>query len=354
MNIRTNNTIILICYLTLVAYGLIMIGSATSLGKDNLTGAQYILKQLIGVIFGSFFAYLLQGIRFSNRITNLLFCFLSVVLVFLPVLFGREIGGARRWIDLGFINFQPGEFSKVSYIIFLSFYYGIARVGGKAHLLSSLVTFFVLIGFYLQKDLGSIFITLCIYFVSILLVIKNSLKISLIFFPIGVTLLVISIISEPYRWQRIKSFLNPEADPLGSGYQVIQSLDALRSGGLTGKGLGRGDKKLGTLPAAHTDFILAVTGEELGFLGCILALMLLFGLSFGFLLRSLYFIQLRTASILNLLTALYLGLHGILNTLVVVGYLPTKGLPFPFLSYAGSSSMAFSFLVVFTFLYKWQ
>lgn len=146
------------------------------------------------------------------------------------------------------------------------------------------------------------------------------------------------ILAEPYRWERIKTFFNPGQDPSGAGYQVDQSLIALGSGGISGVGLANSTQKLYFLPAAHTDFIFAVIGEELGLLGC-LALITLFGL---FLWRGLS-IAVRADSPLG--TYLGIGIVGmvvvqaLINLSVVVRFLPTKGIPLPFISVGGSSLM---------------
>lgn len=352
---RTNvlNLTIIFAFCTLVIFGLLSIGSATSFGKQNLSGAQYIFKQFTGIILGLGAAILTSKLKitFRDNLFNVgTFIFL---LVFLPVVLGKEVGGAKRWLELGFLKIQTGELAKALYVIFLSEFYGIARIRFKEHLIPFFLTCLLIIGFYFQRDLGSILIVLAIFTTCILVVFKRPFLLVSISILLSGILVYFAIVYEPYRLQRLKSFAEPEKDPLGSGYQIMQSLEAYKAGGLFGKGFGKGDKKLNVLPAAHTDFILSVLSEELGLVGCLVAVLVLGILCLGLILRGIFFINLRSISILNILSGVLLGFYGIVNALVSIGFVPTKGLPFPFLSYAASSSLAFSFLVIYSILRRW-
>ena len=188
--------------------------------------------------------------------------------------------------------------------------------------------------FLKQPDFGAA-ISLGIITFIILLIAGISLKFititSLLALPI-----VFYLIKEPYRWKRITSFIDPWADPQGSGFQLVQSLIALGSGGLTGKGLGEGKQKLAYLPEIHTDFIFAHIGEEMGFLGACTVVILFIILSIrGFKIaekqRDLFYYLLASG------ITIMISVQALINFAVVTGLAPTKGLPLPFISYGGSS-----------------
>ncbi|MCS6893892.1 MAG: FtsW/RodA/SpoVE family cell cycle protein [Deltaproteobacteria bacterium] len=346
----------LTAYLVLSCLGLLMVASATVLGKEGLMWTNYVTKQFVGLLLGVFFGFLLCRVNFFNRLALIfLFC-LCAGTVFLPVIFGTEVQGAYRWIKIFGINFQPGELSKLFLIAFLSHFFGIYRNGPGIKgpfVVPTVLVSILLLGFYAQRDLGSMAVVGLIYLVALTFVLKNWLPIFGFSF-ISLTILALSIIAEDYRVQRIKAFLDPFADPLGGGYQIIQALTALKEGGIFGKGLGLGSLKISALPAAHTDFILSVLGEELGIFGYLLALGFLGILCGSFLVRAILLYRIRRDVLLNALVFVILSAHGLTNSLVNLGTIPTKGIPFPLLSYGGSQAFAFSALIIYALFTKWR
>jgi len=252
---------------------------------------------------------------------------------------GQEVGGAGRWINLGIIRFQPSEIAKLAIIIFvaksLSLNQKYLKDFGRG-LLPQLVILGIVCGLVmLQPDLGT---TVVIAGTVLLLWAVAGIKILHLagIAAAGVAAGVALIIDAPYRMRRIEAFLNPYADPLGIGFQPIQSLLAIGSGGLLGMGLGQGRQKLLYLPEHHTDFIFAIIGEELGFVGAtfVLALFVIFAWR-GFRIAITapdYFTSLLAAGI-----TIMISLQALVNIGVVTGVLPVTGITLPFISYGGTS-----------------
>lgn len=256
---------------------------------------------------------------------------------------GIEVNGARRWIPLGFFNLQPSEFVKIAYVIATAAWldsvadrarnplYTIVPVLGAYGLVAG-----VLLG---QPDFGT---TVLIGAIAVLMLLLGGVPLWQLAVPAtGLAAAAVALVwTSEYRWNRVTAFLNPEADPLGSGYHLLQALSAFGSGGLAGVGLGASVSKSGYLPEPHTDFIFAVIGEETGLLGSA-AIVVLFGLLAwrGFRIahrHSDHFAQLLAAGL-----TLIIVLQATINIGVVLGLLPTKGIGLPFISYGGSSIMAF-------------
>jgi len=252
---------------------------------------------------------------------------------------GVDAGGACRWITIKGITFQPSELVKLSLVIYLAD--SLSRkqqqirsflIGFLPHLVVLTVLTVLLI---FQKDLGSIiiicFITWTMMFVAGVPILKL-----LTIVPLGLPLFYFLVYTEPYRWERVRFFMNPWKDPLNAGYQLTHSLKAFGSGGIFGKGLGQGFQTAHYLPKPHTDFIFSVIGEELGLVGVLTTLVL-----FTLILRRGAAIA-RSAdtlfgSFLAMGITIHLGLQVMINTGVTLGVLPTKGLTLPFISYGGTS-----------------
>jgi cell division protein FtsW len=260
-------------------------------------------------------------------------------LLVLVDLVGQEAGGARRWFHVGRLSVQPSEFAQLSLILYLSDL--LARRAADLQefwrgLLPPLIATGLTAGLVLiQPDLGT---TIALGAVALLLLVVARARWQHLAAVAAVALLalVVLIAGEAYRRRRILAFLDPWADPLGSGYQIIQSYLSLASGGWVGVGVGGSLQKLFFLPNAHTDFIFAIIGEELGLVGtsAVIGLFTLF-LACGF----------RIAIAAQDLFSKYLvcglvgmiGLEAMVNIAVVTGLLPTKGLPLPLISYGGSA-----------------
>ena len=262
---------------------------------------------------------------------------LGILLTFIPGI-GLRIGGAHRWLvlPLGF-RFEPGELLRVTYPFVLAPLLATYQKGkADGAWLARLGLVLAPLGaLYLQPDFGSFVIITMLTF-SLFVAFGLRWRFILGGAALAIPTLCYMVMSTPYRRVRVEAFLNPWADPAEKGFQVIQSLLSFYSGGLTGVGLGQGQGKLFFLPEAHTDFTLAVLGEEMGFVGFFFLLML-----YGFLVFRGFQITLHLKKLQERALALSFSLLIVfavfINTGVALGLLPTKGLTLPLLSYGGSS-----------------
>jgi len=293
---------------------------------------------VIGIIL-TFFVMCIDYRKFRRFAKPLLiFSILLLILVLVPGI-GREVSGARRWFRFKFISFQPSELATMATIIYIADF--ISRKGNlikefyKGYLppvcIFGVVAFLIL----LQPDLGT---TLAIGAVVFLMLFIAGIRVTYLLSTVLASLpaLYVLIFSVPYRRMRMLSFLNPWLDPQGSGFQIIQSQIALGSGGVLGLGLGHSRQKLFYLPAAHTDFIFSIIGEELGLLGT-LGIIILFIIFIQQGLKIIKHACDKFGYFLALGLVLMISLKAIINIGVSCGVLPTKGLPLPFISYGGSS-----------------
>ncbi|MDR0267520.1 putative lipid II flippase FtsW [Paenibacillus sp.] len=334
----------LLLFLTffLVGFGLIMIFSASypiALAKYNNTW-QYVVKQAVYALIGFFLMFIFMAVPISSwkKASPFLLLFSMFTLAFVLIRSGN-INGARRWFTLGGFALQPSEFTKLTVIVYLSTM--ISRKGDQIrNFRKGLLPVMVVIGFFLllilkQPDFGTVLILSGIT-VTILLVgdvdLRHLFFISLATIPVFVYL----AFSKSYRFERMTSFLNPLDDPKGAGYQLLQSLDAFKHGGLSGTGIGQSVQKLFYLPEAHTDFIFAVIGEELGFVGTSLLILVFF----LFIWRGMI-AAIRSndpyALMLGMGIVMMIFIQILLNIGAAVGGLPITGVPLPFISYGGSS-----------------
>lgn len=332
----------------LVFIGLVMIFSASAVMAKERFGSAYefLLKQLVWAVAGlavMVIAMKLDYKRFQHP--ALVFTLLGFTTLFLiSVFFLDRAHGTHRWFRVGPISFQPSELAKPALILFLAWFLQDKKLENKTRSMDDLrstllpaivptVAFLALIVF--QPDLGTAIacagITACILFVA---------GIRLRYFGYALAASVVPlyflIFHVSYRKDRILAFLNPYADPQGRGFHMIQSLIAVSTGGVTGLGLMEGKQKLFYLPEPHTDFIFAVTAEELGLVGA-LAVVILFAI---FLWRGTR-AALRTSDNFGRFLAVgitsMIVLQAFINISVVLGLMPTKGIPLPFVSYGGSS-----------------
>lgn len=263
---------------------------------------------------------------------------LNVSLLILVLLIGPEINGAQRWIMLGSYQFQPAELTKLAIIFYLADF--LARRGEKITQFTRMLPALVLIGLTLilierEPDLGTALVLAGVFMAMLF---ASGAKIShlLGMSGAGVFVVIVSVIAKPYRLRRITSFLDPEADPQGSGYHAIQSLLAIGSGGLSGRGFGVGHQKYKYLPEAHTDYIFSVLAEEIGLIGTLCVVFLFVCLLYkGFQIA----LHCRRPYLRYLAIGLtfQLALQAFLNIGVVTGSTPSTGLPLPFISYGGTS-----------------
>jgi len=328
----------------LTAIGVVMIFSASSIyAWERLGNSTYYLKRhLLFLLIGLVMALLAMSIdyRILRRLSKplLLISFLSLLLLFVPGI-GREIAGARRWYRWFGFSFQPSELAKLAIIIYLADF-----VSRKENKINDFWQFFlpamlVLGAFCLlilaQPDLGTTVALLVITFIMLFVAGIRMSYLGLVLLSV-IPVLYVLILSAPYRRSRITAFLNPWADPKGAGFQIIQSQIALGSGGFLGVGLGRSMQKLFYLPAAHTDFIFSIIGEELGLLGAASVILL-------FIIFLFQAAKIARASVDSFGYFLCVGIitmlafEAVVNIAVSLGCIPTKGLPLPFISYGGSS-----------------
>ncbi len=271
-------------------------------------------------------------------------------LLFAVLAVGRTVNGAKRWIGFGFFNIQPAELAKLALIVFIASYLVRrsdevrGRIGGFLKPLG--VVFLLAIMLLAQPDLGSVVVLFVCTF-GLLFIGGAKLIQFIAIIAAGIAALVGLIILEPYRMRRVTSFLDPWADPFGSGYQLTQSLMAFGRGGFFGQGLGNSVQKLSYLPEAHTDFVFAILGEELGYAGVLVVLFLqlllaMKALSIGreALARSKFFEGYLACGI-----GIWFSFQTVVNVGAAAGMLPTKGLTLPLVSYGGSSLIAITMAV---------
>ncbi len=328
----------------LMGIGLVMLYSSSSIIAQQRfgDGMYFVKRQILFALMGIAILILSKNVPYVlyRRLVYVILAIslLSLIAVLLPQV-GHRVGGARRWLRLGPFSLQPAEFAKLALIIYIS--YSLAKkkdrvqefsVGYIPHLLISAV-FIVLV--VMQPDLGTA-VTLAVLVFLLLFVAGVRLRYLFATTLALLPLLVLAIAQTNYRWERLLAFLNPWRDPSDSSFQLLHSLLALGSGGPLGVGLGSGQQKLFYLPEPHTDFILAVIGEETGLVGVSIVLLL-----YALLVYKGIKIALRApdrhGTYLAFGLTLVVGLQASVNSAVVMGLLPTKGLPLPFISYGGSS-----------------
>lgn len=331
--------------LLLVIFGIIMVASAGIVKslQDFSDSYYYARHQLIyGALPGLILLFLAQ--RFYYRkwaklaIPLLIFAVAATVLVFFPSL-GMSHGGARRWLTVGFFSFQPSEFVKIFFIIYLAVWF--ERKGEKIkEWAQTAVPFIFLVGILgiiiiLQPNLGMLSI-ICIS--SVALFFAAGGKISHILFLIlsGAALLALFIRIEPYRLNRFMIFLYPQMDPQGIGYQINQAVLAIGSGGFWGVGLGLSGQKYNYLPEPFGDSIFAVIAEELGFAGVVFLIAV-----FLFFVWRCFFIAKNTQDKLGRLLVIgitmVIAVQFFMNIGAITGLMPLTGVPLSFVSYGGSA-----------------
>jgi len=341
---------LLMCVCALMGIGLVLVYSASFVFASETYGdGLYFFKRqlvfvalsLVGLGFASIFPYPYLK-KFFWFFFIVLIC--SLVSVFAPGI-GHRVGGAVRWVSLpGGLRFEPGELAKLMSPVIFAYLltYERKETDSKGKFLSVIlmVTLLPILIMLKQPDFGSSVICFLVG-ATLLFCFELPWRYMFITGVVAVPAIYALVMGSTYRRQRVLAFLNPWADPSHGGFQVIQSMLSLHAGGFWGVGIGKGQGKLFFLPEAHTDFILAVLGEETGFLGLILVLLLFSWIVF----RG---IQIAGQCKDPFGRRLALGLssliafQAIINTGVVTGLLPTKGLTMPFLSYGGSSLVAVS------------
>lgn len=338
--------VLLATTLALLVLGVVMVFSASAIYAAELFGSptMFLLRQLlwVGLGLGGLFLVMQLDHRRLCQPAPIFTALFLVLALLVAVLFLDPSRSTHRWIRLGWLSGQPSELAKLVLILFLAYFlerrrHAVNDVSGT--LLPAGVISAVLVGLVLiEPDLGTAAVLGLIaaaMFLAAGIRFRYLAYVGLAALP-AVYFLIVRV---PYRLARIRAFLDPYSDPQGSGFQTIQSLLAVGSGGVAGVGLMGGKQKLFYLPEAHTDFIFAVVGEELGLIGAI-AVVILFGI---FCWRGLRIAANAPDPLARLLavgvTVMVVG-QALINISVVLGLLPTKGIPLPFISYGGSGLLA--------------
>ena len=330
--------------IVLMLFGLLMVYSSSFIWAEYKYGNSfhYFIYQGAFIIIGIFIMFFLSKIHYSfyykHAIKLLLIAIVLLVLVLIPGI-GIVRNGSRSWFGIGGLGIQPSEFAKLALIIFTSKYLERSNKFLKDYkkgvfpILGILLLVFGLI--MLEPDFGTGMI-IVVSIISLLFISGVNMKFFFILGGVGIVGIIVLVMIAPYRMDRITSFLNPWSDPLGTGFQIIQSLYAIGPGGLLGMGLFNSRQKHFYLPEPQTDFIFSIISEELGVLGVVVVVGL-----FIFLLYRVIKISLRCEDIfakyLSFGLSFQIIVQTILNLLVVIGLIPVTGVTLPFLSYGGSS-----------------
>ncbi len=344
--------ILLLAVLLLLVIGVIAVTSAGAPESLKMTQGQnafYIgLRQLIYMLVGVGILFFMMKFPYHNLKRITVFTAVATLVLLVLVLFlGNSIKGAKRWIELGIISLQPSEVAKISIILAIAYYLSEINKGVQK-LFPGVFLPLVFVGLnclliLLEPDLGT---TIVIFATFMFILFAAGTRLSHLgaLFMMGVSGATALVVLEPYRLKRLLAFLDPWKDPKGDGWQIIQSLYALGSGGPFGMGLGMGRQKFDYLPEAHTDYIFSIIGEELGFLGTITVIFLFIiiawrGYKIAVQAKDTYG-QLLAAGITSIIT-----FQALLNIGVVTSSIPVTGLTLPFLSFGGSSLLVSTFLM---------
>jgi cell division protein FtsW len=342
MTPRELRRFLLVIVTALLGVGCIAVYSSTAITSHELTGSsvRYMAHHVAAIGLGVALSLACLRIPYAMmRGSAKIVIGVSVLLLVAVSLCGSQIGGAKRWFRVGRFSVQPSEFAQLALVIYLADFLArkrdVIREFRDGFLPPMLVAGAMAGMVLIQPDLGTAIVMGAVS--MLLLVIANARKRhvggSLL---LGALALVVLVCSAEYRRRRILAFVDPWQDPQGVGFQIIQSFLAMANGGMFGQGLGASLQKLFYLPSAHTDFIFAVIGEELGLLG-VTAVLALFGLLIGCGLRMAQLTEDLFSKYLIVGCVGLIGLEAIVNMCVVTGMLPTKGLPLPLISYGGTS-----------------
>lgn len=341
---------LVILSLALMAIGLVMVSSASIAEGINIDNDPFYFVKRHGI-------FLLICLGLSTLVLqvpmerwqqfNTTFLIIAILLLVLVLIVGREINGSQRWLPLGLLNVQPAEVAKLALFTFLAGYLvrrqDEVRGQWKGFLKPLAVMGLMSVLLLKQPDLGSV-VVLFVTTIGMLFLAGARLSQFISLIILGVSLVGFLIVTSPYRMRRVTSFLNPWEDPFGSGYQLTQSLMAFGRGGWFGEGLGNSIQKLEYLPEAHTDFVFAILGEELGFTGVLLVLLLQAWLAF----KALHIGQKvllggrQYEGYLAMGIGIWFSFQTVVNVGATSGMLPTKGLTLPLVSYGGSSLLVIS------------
>lgn len=342
--------LVIVAFLVILGIMAIFSASAPKSMEMGLNPARFVFNQMIFLIIGFVGMQFLTNYDYKNLVAWTMPVMLGVIVLlglvdYTPL--GVTVNEAKRWISIGFFQFQPSEFAKPAVVMLLaSAFYKNCTVFENNKMIYFVPILIMVFMIFKQPNLSMVILLLA---TSLVMYLSAGGPLKLLWFGMGGGVLAIMTASathliKPYQMSRITTWINPEADPLGAGYNVIQSLVAFATGGFWGVGYGSSKQKLAWLPEAHTDFIFAVVGEELGFIGCLLVI----GLFWTFVHRGLL-IASRCPDMYGKLLAVgitfSIGFQAFLNMSVASSFLPATGVPLPFISYGGSSLMVSMWMV---------
>lgn len=335
----------------LTCFGLVILYSTSSyMAELNYGDDMYYFKKQAAISFGCIIIALgISQIDYHilTKFTGVLYGMAAILMMLVKTPLGRTANGARRWLNLGPLSFQPSEIAKIAVIVCLS--YMIVNMGRK---IKTLKAFMILVGsgsalaflaYAFTDNLSTAIIIFCIT-MGLIFIAHPKVKPFLIAAGVGVALIIIFVMilsssletSSSFRLRRILVWLHPEDFASGDGYQTIQALYAIGSGGFLGRGLGNSIQKLGSVPEAQNDMIFSIVCEELGILGGIILLLL-----FAYLLYRLFFIAQNAPDMFGSLMVsgifIHIALQVIFNIAVVLNLMPNTGVTLPFVSYGGTS-----------------
>jgi cell division protein FtsW len=327
----------------LALFGVVMVYSASAViaQQENHSQFHYVAKQTVWTLIG--FAVMFAAMRFDYERLNrrwIVYGLLIVTVLLLVAVFGfRPINGARRWIRISSFSIQPSEIAKLTLLIFLARFLD-RRAGDEASFFRTFLPCAMVLGLLAglvikEPDLGT---ALMLAITGMTMCFAAGVRPRHVFYASVPALLYVGkmMIFTPFRMRRLASFIDPWADPQGAGYQTVQSLIAVGSGGTHGLGFAQGRQKLLFLPFAHSDFIFAVVGEELGLVGALI-IVFVFAIFLWRGMRAALRAPDRFGKLLGLGIVVGIVAQALLNISVVLAIVPNKGIPLPFISYGGSS-----------------
>jgi rod shape determining protein RodA len=327
-----------------------VIGIAFIHSSSHYLPGNHALKQFIFLLVALTALFVLLSVNYTVLVTYSLYFYSIAILILAGILlFGRLTAGTKSWIVLPFIQIQPSEISKILVILLLAHLFSgykrdsLSFVHG---LLSILIVGVPILLVGLQPDLGTA-LTYVPILIAVFVVVGLKQKTIIFLLMLALLLGIIgwSVILKDYQKERITTLLSPEKDPLGAGYQTIQSKIAIGSGGFLGKGYKKGTQsQLRFLPARHTDFIFSVIGEEYGFVG-VIGTFLLYFLFLARLFQSVTLARDRAGVLITYFVAVMIAFQFFVNVLMTIGLFPIAGIPLPLISYGGSSLLT-NFLAV--------
>lgn len=327
-------------------FGILMIASATRGGVKEISSSYFIYRQSFFLVAGLFLFVVLSLINIRKFESLSLFLYLFSLFLLIAVLFfGESRLGAQRWIDIGPISIQPSELSKVFVLLFLSSYF--SKIKDRTPIFQEIVYSLILVLIpaflvFMQPDLGTA-IVLLVGWIAVIFMSGAKWQHIIVFIALFLIAFAGAVkygVLHDYQIKRLTVFLNPEEDTTGAGYNITQAKIAIGSGGFFGKGIFSGTQSaLRFVPERHTDFIFSVIGEETGFVGSLMVLLL-----YLIILKRIIYISAnlkeRTGKIFALSYAFILLFHIFVNVGMNLGIMPVTGIPLPFISYGGSFLLA--------------